>query len=235
MRTIPLTRSILTFWEDLVFLEAALLADDDTKDLAASVTELLESFPGILKSELDSRRAVLQAFARSAVADTLLDTAIRKVFSAVLHLVSQNRKRAEFTTLFKTHIGNVVRYALKRQLEVADELVTKLALAIYPVSFRDEQKSVLAPVIDKGKAVLADQTKAELGRVEGRIAVRAWKEDVNGVRLSVQGQLTTLAGKTGRGKDWVETFFLKRTDGAGEETEIEASEGQGDPNGSEGG
>ena len=38
MRVIPLNRSILIFWEQLVFLEAALLAQEDTKDIAAIIT-----------------------------------------------------------------------------------------------------------------------------------------------------------------------------------------------------
>jgi len=227
MRAIALSRSILIFWEDLVFLEAALLADEETKTLAAPVTALLEEFSGVLKTDLDTRRGVLQAFARAGVADTLLDGGIRKVFSAALYLVSQDRKRSEFTTLFSTHIGDVVRHALKRQLEVAEEIAGKLGLPLYSDSFRAEQREILAPLVDKGKAVLADQHKAELSRMEGRIAIRTWKQDANAVRLSVQGQLTTLAAKTHRNRAWVDTFFLQRSAAAtAEEPEETEAEGE---------
>jgi len=47
LRTIALSSSILTYWQNLVFLEAALLADEQTKALAAIVTPVLDEFPTI--------------------------------------------------------------------------------------------------------------------------------------------------------------------------------------------
>jgi hypothetical protein len=88
MRVIPLNRSILVFWEQLVFLEAALLAQEDTKDIAAIITPVLDEFPATLKLDLDTRRTVIQTSARAFVADAALDEGLRGLFSRVLGLVN---------------------------------------------------------------------------------------------------------------------------------------------------
>src|SRR5690349_4236140 len=136
MRSIPFSSSVLKFWQDLVFLEAALLADDTTKHLGAVITPVLDEFPAILQKDLDTRRSVIQASARAFVADTRIDDVIRGLFSSVLALVQQNRKRQEFTTLFSTHIGDVVRHALRKQIDVAKDLSDKLAMKIFPDALR---------------------------------------------------------------------------------------------------
>jgi hypothetical protein len=222
MRTIPISRSILIFWEDLIFLEAALLADDDTRVLAAPVTKLIDEFMSTLQNELTTRRALIQSSARTSVADAQIDFGIRNLFSDTLHLVKQNRKRPEFTTLFSTHIGAVVRHALKRQVEVARDLLDKLQLPQYSEEFRSAQTQALQPLITRGTEVLEQQRQTELARVGGRIDVRTWKEDVNAVRLSIYASLLELAAKNGRGKPWAEVFFRQKGAASDDEEEGDA-------------
>jgi len=188
LRTISTSSSVLAFWADLVFLEAALLADEETVSLAVPITGALAQFTDILTVDLNTRRAVLQAAARGSVADTKLDGGLRSLFSGTLHLVEQDRKRVQFSTIFPENIGRMVRHALKRQVEVAVDIASKLALKIYPEAFRDERLGLLQPLIDKGKAVLDEQRAAEIARVDGRLDVQAWKKDVNAVRDSVYGE-----------------------------------------------
>ncbi len=224
MRTIPISSGILTYWQQLVFVEAALLAEDDTKALAAVITPVLEEFPAILQKDLDTRRAVIQAGARAYVADTGVDDVIRRLFSAVLAFVEQNRKRQEFTTLFSSHIGEYVRHALRKQIDVARDLADKLALKLYPDELRTPQVKALNAVIKRGNAVLDEVRKAETGRVEGRIDIRTWKEEANAARLTVYGQLLTLAAKSGRGKAWAEGFFPRASVAIADEGEEEGLE-----------
>ncbi len=207
MRSIRPSSSILVFWHDLVFLEAALLAEEETKALAAVITPVLDEFPSILQRDLDTRRAVIQASARSFVADAALDQVIRRLFSAVLSLVEQNRQRQEFTTLFPSHIGNVVRHALRKQIDVARDLVQRLALKLYGDDLRVPQTKALNAVIKRGTAVLEEVNKAEIDRVAGRIDIRAWKDEANAARLHAYGQLLAIGAKSGRGKQWAEGFF----------------------------
>ena len=59
MRTIAISSSILGFWQDLVFLEAALLTDPETKGLATLIPPVLDELPAILQRDLDTRRRVV--------------------------------------------------------------------------------------------------------------------------------------------------------------------------------
>lgn len=222
MRTIATSLSVLTFWQDLVFIEAALLADEETTALATVITPILDEFTTILQRDLDTRRAVIQASARSYVADAHIDQVIRSLFSVVLGLVNQNRKRPEFTTLFPSHIGDIVRHALRKQIDVAVDMIDKLALKIYPDDLRMAQTKLLQAVVKRGKAVLDEVRKAETGRVDARLDIQTWKDECNAARLTVYGQLIALSAKNGRGKAWAEGFFPRATAAEAQDEAAEA-------------
>lgn len=224
MRRIDPSRSILVFWADLTFHEAAVLADEGTKHLAAPVTQTLDDFDVIYKVDLDSRRAVLKANAKASVADVHLDEGIRKLHSATLFLVDQVRKRPEFKSLFSETVDKVVRFALKRQVDIADKLVETLGLRIYSDEFRSAHTGPLQTLISVGRTVLGDVRSAEIARTEARLDIRAWKDDANAVRLANYGELTTIAAKTGRSRDWADAFFLK-TKASGVDEDDDADEG----------
>jgi hypothetical protein len=209
MRIISLTRSTVVFWEDLTFLEAALLADELTQALAAPVTVTIDQFMPTLQRDLDSRRGQIQSSARSSVTDWRIDFGIRGLHSSTLHLVRQDRQAPAFTNLFATNIGAIVRHALKRQVEVARDLLDKLSLPLYPAEFRTAQVAALEPLITQGATAIEAQRQAELARAGGRIDVRAWKEEANAVRLSIYAALLGMAAQNGRGKAWAEAFFKK--------------------------
>lgn len=209
MRTLSASSSVLVYWQNLVFLEAALLADPETKDLAALVTPVLNQFQTVLQIDLDTRRAIVQASARAFVADADIDDRIRRLHSGMLNYVGQNRKDPAFTTLFSTNISDVVRHALKKQIEVAVELTDKLAIKIYPDDLRTTHTKAITTSVKRGKVVLDEVRKAENARTEGRLDIRTWKEEINALRLAVYGQLLALSAKSGRGKPWAEGFFPK--------------------------
>lgn len=226
MRHIPPSRSTLYFWEDLIFLEAALLADEETRALAPPVTALIDQFMPTLHRDLDTRRGLIQSSAHNSVADARIDIGIRGLHSDTLHLVKQNRQAPAFTNLFSTHIGAVVRHALKRQIEVARDLVDKLSLSLYTPEFRAAQVAVLEPLITHGTAVIEEQRQAELARVGGRIDVRTWKEEANAVRLSIYAALLALAAQNGRGKGWAEVFFKQKSAASPRVEDDDADDGE---------
>jgi hypothetical protein len=208
MRRIDPSRSTLVFWADLTFHEGALLADDDAKHLAPPISKALDDFNTIFQLDLDTRRGVLRANAKASVADVHIDGRIRKLHSAALFLVDQARKRPEFSNLFSESIDKVVRFALKRQVEVADKLIETLGLKLYSDEFRSAHAAPLQSLVTAARTILGEVRTAEIARTEARIDIRAWKDDANAVRLANYGELTTIAAKSGRSRDWVEAFFL---------------------------
>ena len=233
MRALPTSRSLLHFWEQAVFLEAALLADPETKHLAPPVTETLDDFSALLQKDLTARRVLVQAYAHGSVADADLDTGIRRVFSSTLHLTGQDRKRTEFTSLFGSSIAAIVRHALRKQLEVTKDLLRRLStLSVFPDSFKNDATAILSPLVAAGDAAVEEQKQAEVARIATRLDVTAWKEEVNALRLSVYAQLLSIASKTGRKRSWAEAFFPSQAGRAvpsGEEPEDGPSHEDTDP------
>jgi hypothetical protein len=211
------------YWEDLVYVEAALLASDETIPIAAAVTATLEEFAAVSQRDLDTRRALIQTRARSSVADANLDDALREVHANTLHLVRQDRTRKEYTTLFPGALTGLIRHALAKQIIAGREFITRLGLSVFETVFRDTQVGLLEPKIAKGEAVLEERKNAEFDRVEGRIDIETWKEEVNAVRMSVYAELLKLAAKTKRKRSWVESFFPSTS---ARSTRAEASVGE---------
>jgi hypothetical protein len=211
MRALSPSSSIQRYWEDLTYVEAALLANDDTKALAAVVSVSLAEFEQVSKRDLDTRRAVIQSRARSSVADGNLDESLRHVHANTLHLVRQDRSQREYTTAFPGALTGLIRHALAKQIVAARELVERLGLSVYAADFRDAQVALITPMITKGEVVIDERRDAELGRVEGRIELETWKEDANAVRMSVYAQLLGIASKSKRKRSWAESFFPAST------------------------
>lgn len=209
MREIPTSRSILSYWEELIYLEAALVANEETAPLASPVTATLDNFEVILQRDLDTRRALVRARAHASIADANLDEALREVHSNTLHLVRQDRGRKEYQTLFPGALTAHIRHALARQVEVTRDTLQTLGLSLFDASFRAAQEALLEPRLEQGEVVLAERKDAQLGRAEGRLDIEGWKEEVNAVRLSVYSELLALAVSTRRKRSWAESFFPK--------------------------
>ena len=208
MRVIDTRFSLLSFWQHLVFTEAALLANPETRPLAAPFSALLDDFQALHGSDLATRRATLCAQARAVMADVNVDDGIRRLHSDTLNAVTQNREDPIFKGLFKSDLAATIRFALTRQLTVAGELVDALALSIVPTSLK-AHAAKLQELIAAGQAVLEERKTARFQRAEAGLAFDNWKGDVNALRLSTYGALLGLAAKQKRAKVWAEGFFMQ--------------------------
>lgn len=209
----PAIKSALdTYWEDLVYLEAALLANPATVHLAEPVTALLRDHEALVGLDRGSRRAVVQARARAAVADLGLDDLLRGLHSALLHAVRQNRKSPVFRAVFDSDLSATLRFALGRQVEVAADIARRLGLAIVPADVKAEHQPKVQAAIDHGRAMLDGRRQAEFGRLDVRLAVEDWKQSANRVRQAVYGRLVEMAAEQGATRDWAEAYFASDED-----------------------
>jgi|GEM_PF-5494804 len=206
MRVLDTTFSLLTFWQHLVFTEAALLAHADTVALAAPFTTLLDAFEGMHSADLKTRRGAIQAQARAVIADMNVDDGLRKLHSDTLSEVTQDREHPIFKALFESDIAATIRFALARQLTTALTIVENLALSLIPAALKSHVDT-LKKLIEAGQVVLKGRSTAAFERTESNLASGAWKDDVNAVRLSTYGALLGVAAKTRRSKVWAESFF----------------------------
>lgn len=203
MRILREESSIFVYWEDLVYLEAALIAYAQYPALVALVTGVLNGFPGVLKSDLASRRTQVQAEAQVTIADVYLDLGIREVHADSVHAAGGNKQATSHTTLFATDIGNTVRHALGKQVEIGTALVEKLVLNLFTPEFRERQQNRLGGLLDAGRAALARRRAVTIERASVRLTIIEWKEEANAVRLGVYGELLKLGGS----KAFADRFF----------------------------
>jgi hypothetical protein len=207
MQTLSKGSSAQVYWEDLVFLEAALLASPDTAALAGAVTEVLAEYEGLQARKLAVRRAQLQARARASVADAMLDGGLRSLRNAALFLVQHRRDDPAYRALFKGTLEDEIKHALRRQVEVAQQKVDALSLQLFDEAFRQANRPGLMALVEQGRAVLQSGREASFAAADHKLTEDAWKEEVAAVRQAVYGQLMTLGAQKGLGKKWAEAFF----------------------------
>jgi hypothetical protein len=227
MRALPLDRSQVTFWDDLVFLEAALLAGPGTALLAARVGEHLERHDVVAAAYKAGRRALLQASARARMADEALDDELRTLHSAALHATRQDHTAPAYVTLFPDGLSWLLRHGLEQQVALAAGIVDRLGLRLYDEAFRAAHVPALEAAIAAGREALEARRRAETRRESARLEVQAWKEEANALRLGVFSELLAVAARERRGRAWAEAFFMPvagRRRAAGEDAEPAADE-----------
>lgn len=213
MKQLATSSSVFVYWEDLCYLESSLMALPETKVLAASVTDHLTEFDGLLGQDLSTRRHVVRQQAEAVIADVVLDEGLRDLNSALLAEVRQDRKAALFVAVLgEGPFSKRLRYALERQLKEARGIVTNLGLNLVPAGLRDRFVPALQAQIDAGQAVLDRRASAHAARTQARLDIEAWKQDANAIRRGVYGELVKLAADQGHDASWPDAFF--RADGA---------------------
>lgn len=207
MRQIPVTYSLLTFLDDLTYLEAALSADPDAADLAAAVEEQIGQWDEVFAKERAGRRAVTRADAVVAVRNTELDRTTTRFAATALLEAGQDRNSPQFKRFFKSPPSALVRSNLRKQCEYTrDVILTEIAGV--------PAKSPLKPYaasLDKGlKAALValdDRARAHGDRATGGTLIVEYKEGVNNLRTSTHAELIKRGVAKGFGRGWAETFF----------------------------
>lgn len=217
MRLIRSSASLLVYFDELVYLEAALLARPDTAQLASHVSALLDRWQPLFDRHLSARREAAQINARVAVADLNLDVGLRGLYSAALAHVLQNRQDPAFRGLFTDTIAVLVRPGLQRQVQVAGEVLQRLLdLQVVPQGLRDGFAAPLQAAIELGTKTLAARVAAEVARVGHRFDVESFKTEVNALRTALYGELLQRGAATGNAKDFADAFFpgVENEDGA---------------------
>ncbi|MFO0555629.1 MAG: hypothetical protein U0271_45040 [Polyangiaceae bacterium] len=212
MRQIPISHSLLTYLDDLEFTEAALLASEDTVDLAVHHTEELESWGAMAQKERLARREVTRSEAVVSVKNAVLDGTTTKFGVGVLGEAGGDRKSAFFRRFFSAVPSEFVRRPLRKQAEATLQIMLaeleRLA-ADHPL------RAYVAPLKAQAEGALAAldaRTKAKSARSVSAHEVEEWKEGVNTLRLSTYAELLKRAADGGKGRGWADAFF--RSDAA---------------------
>lgn len=213
MRKIPLGAALLVFLEDLEYSEAALGADDETKDLAKPIHDELVGWEDVFKKERASRRNVIRAEAVVAVRNAQLDGKTQQFGASVLGEAGGDRKSPFFRRFFSIAPSSFVRQPLRKQCE------TTLNVVVVELDKLDKKhalRNFLSPLASLAKGALAAldaRNKAKGERTMSSNDVDEWKEGVNALRLTTYAELLKLAAEKGYPRAWADSFFW--SEGAG--------------------
>jgi hypothetical protein len=152
---------LLAFLDELEYIEAALSADDETKDLAKPFHDELTEWDAVFKKERAGRRGVIRADAVVAVRNAQLDGTTLKFGANVLAETGGDRKSSVFRRFFSVAPSQFVRQPLRKQCE------TTLNVVITELDKLDPKHTLRAFA-----SPLSSLAKAALKALDARATVR---------------------------------------------------------------
>lgn len=207
MRRIPLSSSLLTYLDNLEFEEAALGADEETKELSVPYQEEIAAWEGKFKEERATRRAVIRAEAIVSVRNAQLDSRTTRFGAAVVAESGGDRKGPFFRRFFTIAPSQFVRQALRKQCE------TTLNVIVAELNKLDKKHPLRAhtePLKDLATSALEAldaRAKVKGERTSSANDVQEWKEGINALRLSTYAELLKIAAEKGYPRTWADSFF----------------------------
>jgi hypothetical protein len=226
MRQIPISHGLILFLDDLEYTEAALLASDDTADLAPSFSEEIEAWAGTFQKERAARRDVTRSEAVVSVKNVTLDVTTTRFGVGVL-AEATDRKSSFFRRFFSVVPSEFVRRPLRKQAETTLQVVVAEIGKLAP---DHPLRAFLAPLKTQAQAALDAldaRTKAKGARSVSAHEVEEWKEGVNTLRLSTYAELLKRAADGAKGRPWADAFF--RADAATSAADDEGADPAGGP------
>lgn len=228
VRTLQLSESLDSLWEELVYTEARLLGDPLTKDLAPAYGALLERLESVRGAQRKSWRDEISAQAAVDAANTALDAATVSFGAKLLAAMNGDRQSPRWKRYFPDTVSAVTRLALGKQVE---------RVRSWPASLAGEAEPELKGFAPRFEQLLADGDAALRARVESAARradqrvreVATLVDDANAARLTTMGRLLQRGVKNALPKDWAEGFFRRtsRRVKATEEPEAEGGEAEG--------
>lgn len=202
MRKIPLSNGLLYFLEEIEYSEAALLADDDAKALAAAFTEAITEWDGMFKTERAARREVIRAEAVVAIRNEQLDATTITFAKTARGLAPE-----VLVKVFNVAPGRFIRRALRAQSEHTINVIAveigKLAPENAVFAFGAKLKTLAEAALD----ALGNRAKVKGITATTGNDVDEWKEGINSLRLHTWTELLKTADAKGYPKSWAEAFF----------------------------
>lgn len=207
MRQIRLSNSLHVYARDLNYLEAAVNADPDTRDLAPSVASQRATWLPIFEKESEAERAVVQFDALVTVRDAQVDALTTKVGGLALLEANQDRKSAFFRRICPMPPSQLVALGLRRQCQhTIDSMIPELR-KLPDSSPLKAMAEPLAQACTSAIESLEGRGKAMGARGVVANEVEEWKEGTNRFRSAIYAELLKRAAEKGYPKSWADRFF----------------------------
>jgi hypothetical protein len=201
--------SLTSFWERLIYTEAALEAEPAVVGLVGPVTTHIAGFKALHDEELEAARMTRKIEARVAVANLALDGALTLTHNALLGEVQQDRTAAAFVRMFPEPLSVQIRYGLEQQIKIVSAALRQMTDSkdLYSAAFIKAHSASFKAAIAQGEAALEARRAHEIKLADLRLRLEDWKQDTNAVLTAVEGQLKTHGALHKKGAMWYKAFL----------------------------
>lgn len=206
IRTLRDSLSMDSLWEELVFTEARLLGDDNAKEFAPTMRQLMERLERARSGQLAAWREEIAAEAAVAEADDLLDDWVHALDVALLGILEQDTLSPRYRRYFSEAPSAIMRLRLEKQIARVRDWADSLARE--PERPLQELGARLRTLMAKGNAALERRRRAGAVRQDHRVrTIKPMISDINDTRRALFGTLTKKAVDLHLPRPWPNRFF----------------------------
>lgn len=213
MKTIPMTVSMDTLCDELIYTEARLMADPLTEDLAKGIASLIDKVEKVAVGQDAIWRKEEAAQAMNDACDDMLDDFVFNLEDHLTYLLRHERnvrESARFTLYFKMSPRELRRLSLRSQLPEMKTWVNMLkGESEQPLKDLATDLDKLIQKCDKAiaqfDALIAERDTYRTRTIEPLI------DEVNSGRTKLLATLIQRADANRKPRDYQERFFKKAT------------------------
>jgi hypothetical protein len=199
--------SLDTIWNELVYTRARLEADPDARELGIPLQDIVGRLYALKQNQYKTWEGEVMAQAKVDAVDYALDMTVYDFGYTMDRLVKSNHKDPRWTRYFGTDtVGTIRRQGLQSEITRITNWVDSLKTETDP-----ELKNLgtrFETIVNNARNVLTDREKAITARADYRARdIMTFIDDINAMRLSIYGELTTRTNTTGHHRGWADEFF----------------------------
>jgi hypothetical protein len=210
IRTLRDSLSMESLWEELVFTEARLVGDDNAKEFAPTIRQLMDRLERARAGQLAAWREEIAADAAVAEADDLLDDWVHALDVALLGILQQEVLSSRYRRYFSDAPSSIMRLRLESQIARVRPWIEWLATEP-DIALQDLGKRLRA-LVERGNVALDRRRRAVALRQDHRIrTIGPMITDINDTRRALFGTLTKKAVDLHLPRPWPNRFFRQGT------------------------
>ncbi|MCP4599419.1 MAG: hypothetical protein GY847_02600 [Proteobacteria bacterium] len=210
MKQLKTNRSLLHYYDELVYTASALGADPLTVSLKTVCGQMTAEFFQVEMVKRTARIRVTEETAVVRVRDQILDRVTRKFAGILLAEANHDRDSSLFRHFFSVAPSVLRNRSLSKQVSHTQKVLLPELDKLEEGSPLKDYRETLQRAAEEADNALESLDSAKTKRKAVSREVEDWKEKVNTFRLVTYADLLKIAASNNLPKSWADTFFRTR-------------------------
>jgi hypothetical protein len=202
--------SLAVIWDELVYTQARLLADENAKDLAPAFEKLIARCDAVESGQRACWRQEIIVQADVDAADDGLDDVVADAERTLDHVVKGDHDDPRYRLYVKGGVSDIIRLGLQSEIERVRPWVKSLGEE--PEKDFKAHAKELATRVKDGETALEARSSAAAETAKHRAReIDRFVDDVDAARLSAHAALVQRSVKLKLARTWADRFFRHAT------------------------